>query len=101
MTNLQTIEALDWRVDAACRDSDPDEWFPNTARCATMAKRICKKCPVMWECRAYSLVRRLEYGQMEPEGIWGGLTNYARCDRETAERLLDEALSHIHGEEVT
>ncbi|HLV58405.1 MAG TPA: WhiB family transcriptional regulator [Natronosporangium sp.] len=66
----------DWRAKAACRDHDPENWFPigtsgpalaQTAR----AKAICRRCPVTRDCLAVALDRG-EYG------IWGGLTEDER-----------------------
>jgi WhiB family redox-sensing transcriptional regulator len=36
------------------------------------AKAICRRCPVIEECREYALRVR------EPYGIWGGLNEYER-----------------------
>ena len=36
------------------------------------AKRICAECPVILECRDYSLQSQ------EPFGVWGGLTEDER-----------------------
>ena len=63
-----------WRADAACRDADPDLFFPSVAeRPETKdaregrAKAICRDCPVREECLEYALRKR------EPWGIWGGV----------------------------
>lgn len=64
----------DWRLQAACRNHDPDTWFPNRtddARTA-QAKQICHTCPVLLQCRAWALNTAEEYG------ICGGLTP---CER--------------------
>jgi WhiB family redox-sensing transcriptional regulator len=64
-----------WRQEAACRDGDPDAFFPpdgrNTkARAAaeTRARQICGSCPVRRPCLAIALFRQEEHG------VWGGLT---------------------------
>ncbi len=36
------------------------------------AKALCRRCPVLAECREYALMVR------EPHGIWGGLNEYER-----------------------
>lgn len=36
------------------------------------AKKICKGCPVIKECRAYAIVNQIEYG------IFGGMTPFER-----------------------
>lgn len=67
----------DWRADAACRDADPELFFPGDeissarARVKT-AKLICRGCPVSATCLSWALA----YGQ--EAGIWGGLTEDER-----------------------
>ena len=67
-----TVVDAGWRALAACRDSDPDLFFPGTGdqdvgKIAT-AKAVCASCPVREECLAYAV----ELNQTE--GIWGGHT---------------------------
>ena len=67
----------DWRGDAACRDDDPDLFFPDgnirSARAqVNMAKLICRGCPVRTLCLGWAL----DSGQAH--GIWGGLTEDER-----------------------
>ena len=43
-------ERISWREDAACRDADPDLFFPvgttgNAQRQIDEAKRLCRRCP--------------------------------------------------------
>ncbi|MBA0125004.1 WhiB family transcriptional regulator [Haloechinothrix sp. YIM 98757] len=63
----------DWRQRAACRDSDPEVFFPITedvpdsARVA-QAKAICASCPVQSECLDFALDNRLDHG------VFGGMT---------------------------
>lgn len=66
-----------WRQRAACREHDPDLWFPNPGDEATReaALRICRYCPVMADCRAES--ERIG----APWGIWGGETQKQRSTR--------------------
>lgn len=63
------INPSSWRTDAACRDADPDLFFPerggfayNTA--IGEARKFCDRCPVRTEC--------LDFGRGESYGIWGG-----------------------------
>ena len=63
----------DWRDRAACRDEDPDLFFPiGTAGSALtqieQAKAVCRRCPVLQECLRWAL----STGQ--DVGIWGALT---------------------------
>jgi WhiB family redox-sensing transcriptional regulator len=61
----------EWREQAACRDSDPDLFFPtgdeDVAKIA-IAKAICASCPVEEDCLVYAI----ELNQTS--GIWGGHT---------------------------
>ena len=69
------FELPDWR-DAACRDADPELFFPDgdtrSARARVkQAKLICRDCPVSATCLSWALAS----GQA---GIWGGLTEAER-----------------------
>ena len=55
----------EWVERAACRDADPDVFFPARGESATAARAICEGCPVIPECRRY--VDRLEVGHY----AWG------------------------------
>ncbi|MDL5157156.1 WhiB family transcriptional regulator [Actinomycetospora sp. OC33-EN08] len=62
---------MDWRNDAACRDEDPELFFPiGTSGPAltqiAQAKAVCRRCPAMSECLTWAL----ESGQ--DAGVWGG-----------------------------
>jgi WhiB family transcriptional regulator, redox-sensing transcriptional regulator len=68
----------DWRADAACRDADPELFFPDgeirSARARVkMAKLICRSCAVSTICLSWALASGQE------AGIWGGLTEDERC----------------------
>lgn len=61
-----------WRDLAACRDSDPELFFPiGTGPLAVSqiaaAKAVCARCPVRQPCLAFAL-------DALPQGIAGGLT---------------------------
>ena len=67
----------DWRGHAACRDADPELFFPDddirSARVQVkMAKLICRGCPVSATCLNWALASGQE------AGIWGGLTEDER-----------------------
>ncbi len=67
-----TIHAS-WRDHAACRDADPDLFFPvGTTGPAQHhldeAKRICRACPAQTQCLAWALDRGVT------DGVWGGTT---------------------------
>lgn len=62
---------MDWRVAAACRDTDPDVLFVRGAE-QHAAKRVCSGCLVRTECLAEALDKRIEFG------VWGGMTERER-----------------------
>ena len=68
---------MDWRHDAACRDEDPELFFPigNTGPALMQieeAKAVCRRCPVIDTCLSWAL----ESGQ--DAGVWGGLSEDER-----------------------
>jgi WhiB family redox-sensing transcriptional regulator len=68
---------MDWRHHAACRDEDPELFFPigNTGPALLQideAKRVCQRCLVMESCLQWAL----ESGQ--DSGVWGGLSEDER-----------------------
>ncbi|WP_020665978.1 WhiB family transcriptional regulator [Amycolatopsis nigrescens] len=70
-------ERDDWRHRAACRDEDPELFFPISAvgpgaRQAAAAKAVCARCPVRAECLGYASDNGLDHG------IFGGLTEEER-----------------------
>lgn len=67
----------DWWRAAACRNADPELFFPISSRAASgseirRAKQVCASCPVSSPCLSYALTHRQE------QGIWGGLTDEER-----------------------
>ncbi len=61
----------DWPSMATCRSGDPDALFVPGAE-QNAAKRICRGCPVRYECLADALDNRIEFG------VWGGMTERER-----------------------
>lgn len=66
-----------WQHRAACREEDPELFFPvGTSGPALLkieeAKAVCRRCPVMGSCREWAL----ETGQ--DAGVWGGLSEDER-----------------------
>jgi WhiB family redox-sensing transcriptional regulator len=66
-----------WRDDAACRDADPDLFFPiGTAGPALRqigeAKRICRTCSAQAQCLSWALDNGVT------DGVWGGTTEDER-----------------------
>jgi WhiB family redox-sensing transcriptional regulator len=60
-----------WRVNASCRDTDPDGLFVRGAE-QNRAKTVCMGCPVRAECLAEALDGKINFG------IWGGMTERER-----------------------
>jgi len=70
-------EDTDWRDQAACRDVDPDLFFPVSTSGASVrqieeAKQVCRTCPVCGPCLQWALERG------ENAGVWGGTTEDER-----------------------
>jgi WhiB family redox-sensing transcriptional regulator len=61
-----------WVVFAACRDADPDLFFPSNKGEEAAALALCAMCPVVRECNTYSFMAK------ESFGVWGGLTEKQR-----------------------
>jgi WhiB family redox-sensing transcriptional regulator len=62
---------VDWRDSAACRDEDPELFFPvGTSGPAILqieeAKSVCRACPVLEPCLSWALSSGQE------AGVWGG-----------------------------
>lgn len=70
-------EELGWRARAACRDVDPDLFFPVAEHGPALeaaerrALSVCAVCPVLAACRSWAVVE-------QPHGIAGGLTEDER-----------------------
>ncbi|SEN89148.1 WhiB family transcriptional regulator [Actinacidiphila rubida] len=68
---------MNWRLRAACRDQDPDVFFPIGSSGMSLvqiaeAKALCGRCPVAQECLAWAV------GAGRVEGVWGGTTENER-----------------------
>ena len=68
---------MDWRHVAACRDEDPELFFPigTTGPALSQieeARAICRRCSVVEDCLTWAL----ESGQ--DAGVWGGLSEDER-----------------------
>lgn len=65
------VPGEEWRLDAACRDTDPETFYPEGLS-SYPAKRICERCDVKAECLDYSVRNRERFG------VWGGLGEQER-----------------------
>lgn len=85
----------EWRQQAACRNGDPDAFFPPDgrnsrarARAEERARLTCATCPVRRPCLAVALLRQEEHG------VWGGLTTDERHTLKAPRSLSpDEAIA--------
>lgn len=71
---------MNWRQRAACRDEDPELFFPVSevgpgAEQVRQAKSVCARCPVQKECREHAADADLSHG------VFGGATpGERRCN---------------------
>lgn len=61
------MTGTDW-TEAECRGYDPEAWFPGMGESGSLARSICRRCPIQDACLDVALTLRIY------EGIWGGLT---------------------------
>lgn len=73
-----------WKLDANCRDTDPDVMFPiektSAAKVAAYARArtLCATCPVIDDCLRTAL-RTETGGSQHRFGMWGGHTPHERA----------------------
>jgi WhiB family transcriptional regulator, redox-sensing transcriptional regulator len=63
---------MDWRHRAACRDEDPELFFPIGTTGPALhqvdeAKAVCRRCEAVDECLSWAL------DSEQDAGVWGGL----------------------------
>jgi WhiB family redox-sensing transcriptional regulator len=80
------VEMSDWRDFGACRDEDPELFFPVGTQGPAReqigrAQAVCRRCAVSDECLRWAQAA----GQAE--GIWGGLTGDQRRALRIPDRL--------------
>jgi WhiB family transcriptional regulator, redox-sensing transcriptional regulator len=71
------VDIMDWRHAAACREVDPELFFPigNSGPALLQideAKQVCHRCSVMDECLRWAI----DSGQ--DAGVWGGMSEDER-----------------------
>jgi hypothetical protein len=77
MTNLCLCSSTDWRSAAACREEDPELFFPTGSDGPALtqveqAKAVCRRCPVVNACLQFALDEGIT------AGVFGGLTEHER-----------------------
>lgn len=70
-------DVADWRDHAACRDTDPDLFFPIGTTGPAIeqiesAKSVCYQCDAQTSCLEFALATNQE------SGIWGGTSEEER-----------------------
>jgi len=79
-----------WRLRAACRQVDPELFFPvgttgPSIEQVGQAKGICQGCEVREPCLGWALRNQIAFG------IWGGTTEE---DRQALRRAFAQRVSH-------
>jgi WhiB family redox-sensing transcriptional regulator len=91
--NSQTVRTqFDWRQRAACRNLDPDLFFPIGTAGPSVgqtieAKRVCLACPVRNACLNWAI------GHCQDYGIWGGMTEAERQALRSAQNVRQRRLA--------
>ena len=72
-----TMENEDWRVGAACSDTDPDLFFPVGTTGPAIeqiqsAKAVCGECDAQSDCLEFALATN------QDSGVWGGTSEEER-----------------------
>jgi WhiB family redox-sensing transcriptional regulator len=77
---LPLMDVYEWQYAGACFGADPSVFFsPEAERGAKRerreeaAKALCRRCPVINQCREHALQVQ------EPYGVWGGLSESERA----------------------
>ena len=72
-----SMQPADWRAVAACRDTDPDLFFPVGTTGPAIeqieaAKAVCRECEAQAGCLEFALATN------QDSGIWGGTSEEER-----------------------
>jgi WhiB family redox-sensing transcriptional regulator len=72
-----TLDSHDWRGVSACRDTDPDLFFPVGTTGPAIeqieaAKAVCRQCDAQDACLEFALATN------QDSGIWGGTSEEER-----------------------
>ncbi|NMH96866.1 WhiB family transcriptional regulator [Pseudonocardia acidicola] len=78
---------MDWRQKGACRDKDPELFFPVGTSGPALAqlaeaKAVCTRCPVADRCLDWALTTG------EDAGVWGGLSEHERRALQRQQRKI-------------
>ena len=88
-----------WREYAACRNADPNLFFPEVGASTRAAREICANCVVSNDCLEFALAAT---NPVTAWGIWGGKTERQlraiRQERTRAQREYDFDQARRNGE---
>lgn len=92
--NGALLRRRDWLADGACRDEDPELFFPITSqgpaiRQILAAKDVCARCTVRPECLRCALEDTHSYG------VWGGTTEEERKRMRRARARVQRSLTQV------
>jgi len=93
---VPVTEVWEWQMQGACRGMDSGFFFhpegergPARANREARAKEVCRRCPVLEQCRRHALTVH------EPYGVWGGLSESERDEMiRGQDRTLKVAQQH-------
>lgn len=68
-----TGDGMDWMLDAACAQTDPDIFFPGVGGTNKEVGKICAKCDVAEQCLAYIMKLERGKGASRRIGFFGGM----------------------------
>jgi WhiB family redox-sensing transcriptional regulator len=71
-TIVELRPGLTWRALAACKDADPNVFFPADGPGVEIARAICAECLVRLDCLDYALSSHQDHG------VWGGTSERER-----------------------
>jgi WhiB family redox-sensing transcriptional regulator len=75
-----------WRARAACKDADPELFFPDRAGTdISAAQAICAGCPVQAECHEFAEATK------QVHGVWAGVDRGDSGTRRKARQLAGAA----------
>jgi WhiB family redox-sensing transcriptional regulator len=83
-----------WRDEAACRDADPETFFPTVKGDAGGARHFCRRCYAAADCLAVAMRAEGSVPSSMRFGVWAGTTplqrarmyGATRASRETRQR---------------
>jgi hypothetical protein len=97
-TEAELLELLEpdedgpWQQRAACRETDPEDFFPLKGESVEPAKQVCwGMCPVREECLDFAL------DNDERHGVWGGLSERERRKEARARQRAKRPQSGVSG----